>query len=208
MKKTESVLIAVALLCVLVLLTDHWTGSLIAPAGITLLAVFYFMSGFFLFCGLSFSAVFHNFSYTRHSAQDLLLAAAGGIAVALLLIGIQSKLLLWSFAGSFLPISLIVAGILCFTTLALYKLLTRSLLTKVLLRVGVYGAIGLGLHVVSGQTLINHYYRNNTEVAYIRYLIWIDPYNELLVKKLEKVISCHEQENPLAAKGNSLHITP
>ncbi|MCA6364117.1 MAG: hypothetical protein IM638_13850 [Bacteroidetes bacterium] len=208
MKKTEFILITVALICVCILLSDHWTGIVVAPVGITLLAVFYFMSGFFLFCGLSFSAVFRNFSYTRHSAHDLLVAAAGGVVVALLLIGIQSKLMLWSFSSSFLPLCLIVASVLFFITLALYKLLTRALLTKVLLRIGFYGAIGLMLHVVSGQTLINHYYRNNSEVANIRNMMWNDPYNDLLVNKYEKLISSYEQDDPLSANSKSFYITP
>jgi hypothetical protein len=208
MKKIEFILIAVALLCVSILLTDHWTGILIAPTGITLLAVFYFMSGFFLFCGLSFSAVFRNFSYTRHSAQDLLFAAAGGVVVALLLLSIQSKLMLWSFSNSFLLLSLSVAGGLCLIALVIYKRLTRVLFAKVMLRVGIYSIIGIMLHILSGETLIHHYFRNNNELAQARYALWTDPYNDLLAKKVEKVRNYESQENPLSASNNSFSITP
>lgn len=208
MKKIEFILIAVALLCVAVLLTDHWTGVLIAPTGITLLAVFYFMSGFFLFCGLSFSAVFHNFSYTRHSAHDLLFAAAGGIAVAFLLVGIQSKLMLWSFSDLLLKYTFITVAALCISALIIYKRLSPLLFKRVMLRVGIYTGIGLTLYSISGPTLIAHYFRNDIEIAQTRHALWIDPYNDMLENRLERAISYRENQENGHSRNDDLRLFP
>ncbi|MCU0435198.1 MAG: hypothetical protein MUC87_17210 [Bacteroidia bacterium] len=209
MKKIEFSLVVVALLSVSVLLSDHWSGTIFAPLGITLLALFYFMSGFFLFCGVSWSAVFRNFSYTRHSAQDLLFAAGGGILVALLLIGIQCKLLLWSHSNELLLFGLCLTAGFGLIALCISKILTRQLLKKVLLRVGIYAGIAVGIHSISASSLIAYYYRHDIEMAQVRLALWHDPYNSIFSNKLEMAASQHRENHSSAGSSDdNFNVVP
>jgi hypothetical protein len=163
---------------------------------LTLLSLLYFGFGFLLFSNVGLRAMFKG-GFAGVSAATFLMAAATGLALSIVTIGILFKLLLMPGANEMLTIGCTFAGVLFVTNVVLYiSSRTRASMICVT-RLGPFLLIGIVLLLTSGLALVKVRYRSYPLYidAYTKYSS--DPRNDAAIEALDveyKRIRLNEEE--------------
>jgi hypothetical protein len=185
MKKAELILV---LLTILAIILDLFQVPAAAPLTVVLLsslATLYMYLGFALFNDIRLRNIFRKESYKAVRKERILGAIGAGFVLSLTIIGLLFKIQIWP-GGKF---NLIVGltGLLIVSVVALSKYAkNRSpYYQRILLRVALFGSLGLAMLLIPESGWINFKYRNHPGYAAALNNALANPSNDELWDKVE-----------------------
>lgn len=163
MKKTELILIGLAVLA-LVMKFFHLPGSgILTVLTLSSISVIYMYLGFALFNKIRFRKIFKKESYKGISTKRIIGGIGTGLALSFSAIGILFKFQSWPGASMQLSIGLFGLGIVTIISLIKIKKSTDNYYTNILKRVAFFGAICIFLFAIPTKTWLNWKYPNHPE---------------------------------------------
>ncbi|MFT6166691.1 MAG: glucan phosphoethanolaminetransferase (alkaline phosphatase superfamily) [Vicingaceae bacterium] len=197
MKKTEKILLLIALLG-LTFKLFHWPGaSALLILSLSALSVFYMYFSFAFFNGIELRKVFKKESYTGISTLRIVGAIGTGLGLSVALVGILFKLSFWP--GATMQLITGLAVLLIVTVISFFKLKNSNdgYYFKVLKRAVPVVSICITLIYIPTQVWLELRYPNNPE--YVQALIEAEanPSNSELWEKVDE-----EKEKMMEEKNN------
>jgi hypothetical protein len=163
MKRTELILILLAVIA-LIMKIFHLPGALILSIlGLPTIALFYFYLGFAFFNGIGFRKLFKKTSYKGISTQRIIGGIATGWALNASAMGILFKIQSYPGASILLWVGFIGLGFVSIFSLIKVRKSTDNYYSKILKRVIPFGAICVFLFAIPSKTWLNWNYPNNPE---------------------------------------------
>lgn len=173
MKRTEQILVLLAVLAIILNLALVPGGVAFTLLTLMLLSSLYFCFSFALLNGIRLRKVFKKESYQGVSALQILGAICTGFTLSLLLIGILFKLLRWPGANVDLMVGLLLATIIAIVCVIRYFMNASVFCKRILTRTIIATVAGIILIMIPAQTIVHFKYRN-----YPAYLEAFDRYQE------------------------------
>lgn len=192
MRKTETVLITIGTLIIIVGLINISIGNIFFTSignvflilSFILLALFYLALGFAIFNGIKFREIFKKSSYQNISKKRIFGTLVLGFPFSILILGMLFKIMLWPGAQN-----MIISGlqfILIVTViLTIYYFIKKPFgFKKIFLRIIAITGVSLIIFLIPTKSLIEIYYKNHPEFVELYKNSIDNPNNEQLRKKL------------------------
>lgn len=187
MKKLEKISIAVIVAGVVGSLLQIDYSNAVFMIGCTLLAMIYFGLGFALFNDVSLRSIGKAGSFK--SVGRLVGSIAAGVALSIVVIGVQFKFLILQGAGEMLVIGTTLLAIIAIVALAMFIIRYKgesSFYKGVFIRIIPALVIGFLSWQVSADCLIDIRYRDNPKLAGLIKQSHKDPQNQKLIDQIQK----------------------
>ncbi len=188
MKRLEIILAFLAILGVTMMLLLIPGGSVLLSISLSILACIYNPLGIFYFNKIPIRRMFKKEYYEGISVLRLVGAAAGGIVLSILSVGMLFKLLQLPGSGVMLTVGLIPGSILFLVVLIKFFINTsatfyRNMLVRSLLIVGLSGII----YVTPGLTMVKIFFRNHPDYIEAYERAMNNPDDKELYRRAEEI---------------------
>ena len=186
MKKTELILILLALIALIMKLM-YLPGSLILIVlSLPTLSLFYFYLGFAFFNGIGFRKILKRESYKGISTQRIIIGIGTGFALNIAAIGVLFKIQSYSGASMILFISLFGLGILMIFSVIKMRENTDNYYANIFKRVASFGAICVFFIAMPSKTWLDLNYPNNPEYVQAILEVEANPNDQELQDKVKE----------------------
>lgn len=163
MKKTEIILVIIALIGFGLYLIPIEGGTIIVTVSLILLSLMYFIFGFAFLNGIKLKKIFKKESYKGISVLSIILAIVMGMTLSTAVIGVLFGLLSWLGAGIMLVIGLLNLAFLGILILVGYLVDKSFSLRGVMGRALILAGLSLLLLILPNRTIINFKERDYPE---------------------------------------------
>jgi len=186
MKRTELILIGIAVLALLMKLLHLPTSGILTILSLSSISVIYMYFGFALFNNLRFRKIFKKESYKEISTKRIVGGVGAGLALSISAIGILFKFQSWPGASVNLIMGIVGLTVVTIISLIKMKKNTDNYYSNILKRVVGFGAICIFLFVIPTKTWLGWKYPNNPE--YIQSVLdaQANPNNQELWDKVDE----------------------
>ena len=186
MKKTELILILLALIALIMKLM-YLPGSLILIVlSLSSLSLFYFYLGFAFFNGIGFRKILKRESYKGISTQRIIIGIGTGFVLNIAAIGVLFKIQSYSGASMILLISLFGLGILMIFSVIKMRENTDNYYANIFKRVASFGAICVFFIAMPSKTWLDLNYPNNPEYVQAILEVEANPNDQELQDKVKE----------------------
>ena len=186
MKKTELILILLALIALIMKLM-YLPGSLILIVlSLSSLSLFYFYLGFAFFNGIGFRKILKRESYKGISTQRIIIGIGTGFVLNIAAIGVLFKIQSYSGASMILLISLFGLGILMIFSVIKMRENTDNYYANIFKRVASFGAICVFFIAMPSKTWLDLNYPNNPEYVQALLEVEANPNDQELQDKVKE----------------------
>lgn len=186
MKKTELILILLALIALIMKLM-YLPGSLILIVlSLSSLSLFYFYLGFAFFNGIRFRKILKRESYKGISTQRIIIGIGTGFVLNIAAIGVLFKIQSYSGASMILLISLFGLGILMIFSVIKMRENTDNYYANIFKRVASFGAICVFFIAMPSKTWLDLNYPNNPEYVQAILEVEANPNDQELQDKVKE----------------------
>ena len=163
MGKFEKIMLAIAFTAIVLTLQQIEGGAFLLFITALLLSLLYFPFGFLMIHRIRLKNITKSESYQDIKRGELLIAVFAGIAFSSIWIGILYKLLRYQGSQFMLLSGLIPLAILFVFTIVKYSQTKAALYKNILLRIVIFGTIGLVLIMTSDLSIVRYQYRKHPD---------------------------------------------
>jgi hypothetical protein len=183
-KNLERTFIVIALIGLLFKFLHLPGGSMFFILGATLLCLFYYPFGLAYLQGISIQSIFKKAAYQNTTLVISLLALFGGLALAMLLIGIQFKLQFWPGAHVNLMAGIVFIALLLLLSFLLLKSDNRQNLKRLYIRGSILLAVAIMLRLTPTPAIVDIIYSDRPCYRDTLKEVMVHPENEDAQEKL------------------------
>jgi hypothetical protein len=186
MKRTELILIGIAVLALLMKFLHLPASGILTVLSLSSISVIYMYLGFALFNNLRFRKIFKKESYKEISTKRIIGGVGAGLALSVSAIGILFKFQSWPGASVNLIIGIV--GLTVVTIISLIKMHknTDNYYSNILKRVAGFGAICIFLLAIPTKTWLGWKFPNNPEYVQAVIDAQANPNNQELWQKVDE----------------------
>ncbi len=185
MKKTELITGIIAIIGIILNFMFVVGGVALTVVSLSFLSCIYFYFGFALFNNIGFRKMFKKASYEGKTAMRMVGAVATGFVLSMIIIGIMFKINIWIGSQAMLTTSILPLIIITIIVVVRYIITKSSYYKAILIRLAIYGSIGIVFLFITSEKIVAFKYRNHPAYveAFKTYLT--DPHNAILLDKLD-----------------------
>jgi hypothetical protein len=186
MKKTELVLIGIAILALIMKMFHLPASGILTVLSLSSLSVIYMYLGFALFNNIRFRKIFKKETYKEISTKRIIGGIGTGLALSVSLIGILFKFQSWPGASANLIMGIVTLSIVAIISLIKMKKSEDDYYSNILKRIAIFGAICIFLFSIPTKTWMEWKYPNNPEYVKAVLDAKSDPENQQLWDKVDE----------------------
>lgn len=187
MKLTEKIIGILSILLIILQLVNYISSlNTVIILCLLLLATLYFALGFALFNNIRLRNIFKKESYKGVSTLRIIGTIGAGIALSIIVIGIQFKFYNWPFRNQHLIIGLSLLAIIAIPVIIKFITTNGLFYRNLLIRFFIIGSIGFIFLQVSSEELIEMKFRKYPDYVEAKKALLKDPQNEALNQKVQE----------------------
>ncbi len=187
MKQVEKLIGIVSILLIILQLVNYISSlNTVIILCLLLLSSLYFGLGFALFNNIRLRNIFKKESYKGISTLRIIGTIGAGIALSIIVIGVQFKFYSWPSRNQHLIIGLSLLAIIAIPVIIKFITTNGLFYRNLLIRFFIIGSIGFIFLQVSSEELIEMKFKKYPDYIKAKKALLKDPQNEVLSQKVQE----------------------